>query len=72
MACRRCKAEFVVCHVCPNLLYKGKPSGDVMPGCWNGAIYNELDGCLCDIHERWADAIMIRSARQRDDPSLVR
>ncbi len=34
------------CHVCPDL---PNPDGgyDVMPFCWNGANYNDLDGCFC-------------------------
>lgn len=42
MAEHRC-IELNRCHPCPDM------GGEIMPWCWNGVIYGEMDGCLCDL-----------------------
>lgn len=46
MTAHRCPRR---CHRCPELLGPdGKVSGDIMPGCWGGAIHNDLGACHCE------------------------
>ncbi len=47
------------CHRCPDL------GGEVMPWCWNGTIYGDLDGCLCHLEDppsqrrRWVASLRL-------------
>lgn len=36
-----------ICHACP-LLKNPEGLFDVMPGCYDGSMTNELDACTCD------------------------
>ncbi len=45
--CRKCRAANAEnrhedCHKCPDL------NGAVMPGCYGGAVYGDIDRCTCE------------------------